>query len=389
MPIPPLYAHEGIRHRLVGAIASGRLPQALLFEGPTGVGKQRLGLWLAQALVCERAGERAGVEAGEGCGECQQCKLVLNLSHPDVHWFVPLELSKKGDADKQVDLVEEALGEEMAARRQQPLYEPPSGLASHGIAAVRLLLRRLALTPALSRRKVFLIGNAERLVPQTGAEAAANALLKALEEPPADTVFVLTTAAPDSLLPTILSRVVRVRVARLPDSIVAAFAQRELGETGQRELAQRVALADGRIGRLLADGAGRARGAEAAERFLAAVEAGPVRRYEVALGGGGRRDPDVARGVPARGRSAGGQGRRAGGEPGGGDAGGEADGRADPPLPPAGPGSRGSRRDAGRGAPGCASAGHCEGGRADRRGNGGVDGGVGRPAHGLRHGEGG
>src|SRR6058998_3054234 len=262
MPIPPLYAHEGIRHRLVGAIASGRLPQALLFEGPTGVGKQRLALWLAQALMCD-----AGL--GEGCGKCQHCRLVLTLSHPDVHWFVPLELSKKGDADKQVDLVEEALGEEMAARRQQPLYEPPSGLASHGIAAVRLLIRRLVLTPALSRRKVFLIGDAERLVPQTGAEAAANALLKALEEPPADTVFVLTTAAPDSLLPTILSRVVRVRVARLPDSVVAAFAQQELGVTGERAIAQRVALADGRIGRLLADGNGSAGGADAAQGFLA------------------------------------------------------------------------------------------------------------------------
>src|SRR2546426_2233481 len=42
-------------------------------------------------LFRSRAGERAGVEAGEGCGEGQQCKLVLNLSHPDVHWFVPLE----------------------------------------------------------------------------------------------------------------------------------------------------------------------------------------------------------------------------------------------------------------------------------------------------------
>ena len=278
MPIPPLYAHEGIRHRLVGAIASGRLPQALLFEGPTGVGKQRLALWLAQALMCE-----AGL--GEGCGKCQHCKLVLSLSHPDVHWFVPLELSKKGgDADKQVELVEEALGEEMAARRQQPLYEPPSGLASHGIAAVRLLLRRLVLTPAMGRRKVFVIGDAERLVPQTGAEAAANALLKALEEPPADTVLILTTAAPDALLPTILSRVVRVRVARLADSIVAAFAQQELGVTGQRDLAQRVALADGRIGKLLADGDGRAKGADAADRLLAAVEAGPVRRYGFALG---------------------------------------------------------------------------------------------------------
>lgn len=277
MPIPPLYGHEGIRHRLAGAIASGRLPQALLFEGPTGVGKQRLALWLAQALVCENP--------AEPCGKCQPCRLVLNLSHPDVHWFVPLEPSKKsGDADKQVELVEEALGEEMAARRQNPLYEPPSGLASHGIAAVRLLLRRLVLTPVMGRRKVFVIGDAERLVPQTGAEAAANALLKALEEPPADTVFVLTTAAPDALLPTILSRVVRVRVARSTDSVVAAFAQQEVGVTGQRELAQRVALADGRIGRLLAGGDGTARGADAAERFLAAVEADPVRRYGFALG---------------------------------------------------------------------------------------------------------
>src|SRR6059058_1690876 len=286
MPIPPLYGHEGIRHRLVGAIASGRLPQALLFEGPPGVGKQRLALWLAQALLCE-AGK------GEPCGECQPCRLLLNLSHPDVHWFVPLELSKKGgDADKQVELVEEALGEEMAARRQQPLYEPPAGLESHGIAAVRLLLRRLVLTPALARRKVFLIGDAERLVPQTGAEAAANALLKALEEPPADTVFVLTTAAPDSLLPTILSRVVRVRVARNADSIVTAFAQRELGLKSQRDIAERVTSADGSIGKLLATEETAGGTGHAAEAFQAAVAGGAVQRFGFAL----RQAPFQARG---------------------------------------------------------------------------------------------
>src|SRR5213594_1376534 len=280
MPIPPLYGHEGIRHRLVGAIASGRLPQALLFEGPPGVGKQRLALWLAQALLCE-AGK------AEPCGKCQPCKLVLNLSHPDVHWFVPLEPSKKGgDADKQVELIEEALGEEMAARRQQPLYEPPSGLASHGIAAVRLLLRRLVLTPALSRRKVFLIGDAERLVPQPGAEAAANALLKALEEPPQDTVFVLTTAQPDALLTTILSRVVRVRVAVNSDSVLAAFARTELGLKSEPEIVQRVAAADGCIGRLLApEQGGPASGeSEITGRFLGAAEGGSARRYAFALG---------------------------------------------------------------------------------------------------------
>jgi DNA polymerase III subunit delta' len=283
MPIPPLYGHEGIRNRLVGAIASGRLPQGLLFEGPPGVGKQRLALWLAQAVLCEGGGEQR--PHGEPCGRCQPCRLVLALSHPDVHWFVPLELANRsGDAEKQVEQAEEALGEEWAARRERPLYEPASGLASHGIASVRLLLRRLAKKPALGRSKVFIVGDAERLVPQEGTEVAANALLKALEEPPPNTVFVLTAAHPEALLPTILSRVVRVRVARLGDSVVAAFVQRELGITGQHVIAQRVDRAEGCIGRVLADGNAGEEGGVAAERFLAAQEEGPIARYAFALG---------------------------------------------------------------------------------------------------------
>ena len=295
MPIPPLYGHEGTRNRLAGAIASGRLPQALLFEGPRGVGKQRLALWLAQALVCENPGQGPGRVKGEGCGECRHCKMALNLAHPDVHWFVPLELAKKGaDADKQVELVAEALAEEMAERRERPLYEPPSGLAIHGIASVRLLLKRLALTPALARRKVFIVGEADRLVPQTGTEAAANALLKALEEPPADTVFVLTSAEPGGLLPTILSRVVRLRIARNADTIVALFAQRELGLSGQREVNQRVAAADGCVGRLFATSSGTDRGtAGAAQALLESVQHGAARRYAAAL----RQQPFQARGA--------------------------------------------------------------------------------------------
>ena len=280
MPLPPLYGHEGTRNRLAGALASGRLPQGLLFEGPRGVGKQRLALWLGQALLCER---NRGRGQQEECGDCRPCRLVLTLSHPDLHWFVPVELERRAaDADKQVELAEEALGEVLAARRERPLYEPPSGMASHGIASVRLLLRKLALTPVMGPRKVFVIGDAERLVAQTGAEAAANALLKALEEPPADSVFVLTTAEPDALLATIRSRVVRVRVARLADSVVTAFAQRELGLATEPSLSQRVTAAEGCIGRLLADG-GVERG-EGGERFLHAVRSGPVGRLSFALG---------------------------------------------------------------------------------------------------------
>jgi len=288
MPLHPLYGHESVCNRLAGAFASGRLPQGLLLEGPQGVGKQRLGLWLAQLLLCETppAGSK------EPCGACRSCRLVLSLSHPDLHWFVPLELGKKGgDADKQVELVEEALGEEMAARRERPLYESVSGLAGHGIAAVRLMLRRLALTPAIGRRKVVIIGDAERLIPQQGQEAAANALLKALEEPPTETHFVLTAAEPEALPPTILSRIVRVRMARLPDSIVTAFVEKELGGGEQRLVEQRVRSADGC--KLLAQ-KGDSQGAqEAARQFLAAARAPTPARYELAL----RQMPFQARGA--------------------------------------------------------------------------------------------
>jgi DNA polymerase III subunit delta' len=278
MPLRPLYGHEGVRRRLGGAIASGRLPQAILFEGPRGVGKQRLALWLAQAVHCKDA------QGTEPCGACQPCKLVLNLSHPDVHWIVPVEVARKGaDADKQVDLAEAALAEEMAARRDQPLYQAGSGLASHGIASARLLSRQLRLTPAMGRHKLFLVGDAERLAVQRANPEAANALLKALEEPPADTVIVLTSSEPEALLPTILSRVVRVRVGRLPDSVVTQFAQRELGVKEQSVLQQRVASSEGSIGKLLAEGTDHAAGS-AVEAMLTAARRTPADRYALALG---------------------------------------------------------------------------------------------------------
>jgi len=281
MPLHPLYGHEGIRNRLAGALASGRLPQVLLFEGPQGVGKQRIALWLAQALLCERGPRHGG--AGP-CGECRSCHLVLRLSHPDVHWFVPVELSKKGaDADKLVELTEEALGEEMAARRLKPGYAAPAGLAAHSMASVRLLLRRLAITPAMGDRKVFIVGDAERLEAQRGQVGAANALLKALEEPPADSVIVLTAAEPDALLPTILSRVVRIRVGRVPDSVVTEFAQHETGALAGTSAAD-IKNAEGRIGRLVNPSANAdAGGIAAAQRFVDAVHGSAADRYGFAL----------------------------------------------------------------------------------------------------------
>ena len=83
MALHPVYGHEGVRDRLGVAAAAGRLPQALLFEGPPGVGKQRLALWLAQTLICESPGE-----SPRPCGRCLACTtratafLQANLPDP-------------------------------------------------------------------------------------------------------------------------------------------------------------------------------------------------------------------------------------------------------------------------------------------------------------------
>src|SRR5574342_555498 len=128
MPLRPLYGHEAVRRRLATAARTGRLPQALLLEGPQGVGKQRLALWLAQLLLCEESGE-------EPCGRCRVCRQVEGLVHPDVHWLVPIARPKATDPDKQVEEAAEALAQAMDERRARSLYVAPDGMASHGLAS--------------------------------------------------------------------------------------------------------------------------------------------------------------------------------------------------------------------------------------------------------------
>ena len=111
----------------------------------------------------------------------------------------------------------------MEERRKRPLYAAPDGMAIHSIATVRLLQRRMALTSVEGGRRVFIIGEADRLVPQESSPEAANATLKLLEEPPAGALIVLTTLDPRRVLPTIRSRTAPVRLNRLSDDEVRDF----------------------------------------------------------------------------------------------------------------------------------------------------------------------
>jgi DNA polymerase-3 subunit delta' len=294
MTLLPLVGHAEAATRVLEAIDAGRLPQTVLLAGPEGVGKQRFALWVAQALVCERREQGTGNrEQADPCGECGSCRRVLGLAHPDVHWFVPVPRAKAGEPDKQVEETAELLAEVMAERREQPLWTRPDGMAIHSVASARLVLRRASMKSVEGGPKVFVIGDAERLVPQESSQEAANALLKLLEEPPPQTYFVLTTADPRRVLPTIRSRSVILRVGRLTDAEVSGFLRNHLKPAPSGSaLEARVSAAEGSIGQALAETGQKRKARESAEAMLEAVTKGGGAPWERAL----RQNPWQARG---------------------------------------------------------------------------------------------
>ncbi len=154
---------QGIWNRLQQARQQGRLPHAMLFAGPEGVGKASFAYALAQSLLCDSADEQ-----GEPCGRCRHCHLLQAGTHPDFRLIGPEEGSKSGEIK---------------------------------IDTIRGLTEGAALTAQSGGHKVVIIRPADRM-----NSAAANSLLKTLEEPTADTILLLLTDHPSRLLPTIRSR---------------------------------------------------------------------------------------------------------------------------------------------------------------------------------------
>ncbi len=237
--------HEELRLRLSRAVERGRLAQSLLLYGPRGVGKQRLALWIGAALNCRGT-------APPPCGICRPCQLCGRLEHPDVHWFFPGPRPRRATSPEQLQQkLEDQRAETLEERRGNPLYvEESEGATGIYIGAVHTMRRLAQKSAALSAAKVLVIGRAEGLVPQMGSHEAANALLKLLEEPPADTTLILTSDVPGALLPTIRSRVQAIRVSPLPIERAAAFLAEKLELTAD-EATRLARQSGGAIGRAL------------------------------------------------------------------------------------------------------------------------------------------
>jgi DNA polymerase-3 subunit delta' len=265
MPFRAITGHRPLLELLARATRRGTLPPSLIFAGPQGVGKRLTAIALAQALNCERpieypatAGrgdEAAGIDA---CGVCPACKRIGRGVHADVLVLEP------GDSGSiKVDQVREAID-------------------------------RTAYRPFEGKRRIVVIDEADALLSE-----AQNALLKTLEEPPSASVFVLITARPDMLLPTVRSRGHRLRFGPLSPADVAGVLMREHDVDAAAAHAA-AAASGGSIGRALegsGDEANEARDAAAGLLQGAASSADPRRRLDSAKGlvGGGADRHELSR----------------------------------------------------------------------------------------------
>ncbi len=201
MAFASVLGHERIRALLSRAVASERVPPALLFTGPSGVGKKTLALAVGRALLCER-------RDGDSCGVCAPCSRAQRGIHPDLVLLAPATAVIKIDQ-------------------------------------VRDLVREIAGRPFEARARAFVIDQADTLT-----EEAANALLKSLEEPPPSSHVFLVTAAPQALLPTIRSRCQTLRLGPLTEAVIES--RLAAGGASPDEARLRASLSGGSLGAALA-----------------------------------------------------------------------------------------------------------------------------------------
>jgi DNA polymerase-3 subunit delta' len=196
-----LRAQPSALQTLRRALESERVHHAYLFDGPDGVGKELAAFGLVQALLCERRAQGSS----DACGACGSCLRSVPRGGAAAIAALPVH--------PDVVVLERGLYEPAAIGRRTPETQDIS------IDQVRsLVLARAAFPPHEGRAKAFIVRRADEL-----NAAAANALLKTLEEPGARTHFILLSSAADMLLPTIRSRTQRVRFGPLPDAVVAAL----------------------------------------------------------------------------------------------------------------------------------------------------------------------
>ena len=226
---------EDAKQRLIREVNEGKIPHARLFCGGEGIGKLPLAIAYARYLSCEHRSET------DACGTCPNCMKYNKLAHPDLHFVFPVIKKKSGKDTVSDDFLPEwrellestpyfNFGlwlKEMGAENQQAqIYVKESDE----------ILRKLSLKSSQGGYKVMIIW-----LPEKMNVDCSNKLLKLLEEPPAQTVFLLVSEEPDRLLTTILSRTQRFQLNGISEQSIADTLKQRFGlqETDAQSIAHR------------------------------------------------------------------------------------------------------------------------------------------------------
>ena len=259
MNFSSIIGHDRPVDILKRALANGALAHAYLFSGEPGIGKRLTAYALAAALNCEAPGP------GGGCGVCPACRRIAGGIHPDVRIVMP-----------------ESRDEQLLATLSGKEIEKASDEIK--IDQIRRAQDSISLKPSEGRKKVLIVDGAE-----TMNESAQNAFLKTLEEPPGDSLIILITSMPQSLLPTIRSRCQALAFQPLPRHTLAEVIGEKRGLSGD-DAWFAAALSRGSLGRALAMDVQKEKADR--EQFLALREGLSGMRYDeiLALADGIARD---------------------------------------------------------------------------------------------------
>ena len=232
-----IIGQKSLLAQLSRMVDENRLAHALLLTGPSGNGKLPIAVALARYILCS---DRRN---GDACGCCPSCVKMDKLVHSDLHFVFPVKKKKNSSSDsapvsddyiaewREIFLKEPYFGysdwlEMLDVENQQPIiYEKESSE----------ILRKLSLKSREGGWKIMIIW-----LPEKMKEACSNKLLKILEEPPAETLFLLVAESTEHILPTILSRTQRVDIPRILADEIAEALQRRYALDGDtaRSIAQ-------------------------------------------------------------------------------------------------------------------------------------------------------
>lgn len=212
-------------------ITSGRYT-SLIFVGQPGVGKRMVAIKFAQEVNCE-------ISPGAACGKCSTCQNIAHLIHPDVQVIFPIRKPKDATPEGVVAAMAK-LSESYAINK--PRASIPANYQI-SIEVIRWIRKEMAKPPHRAKLRIFILLNSHQMTTE-----AQNALLKMLEEPQPDTIFILTTDIPEALLPTIRSRCQVIRFANISEGEIKHWLENRFRQS-PLPLELIAVLAQGSLGR--------------------------------------------------------------------------------------------------------------------------------------------